>query len=78
MPINVIYLVYAVAALAFIGIRDITTKSLSLLMPADIEPGMLTMTMILVKIKQLDKRKLTREEKPNANKEEDGKSTINI
>ena len=59
MPINVIYLVYAVAAVAFIGIRDITTKSLSLMMPADIEPGMLT--MILVKIKQLDKRKSTRE-----------------
>ena len=36
------------------------------------------LTMILVKIKQLDKRKSTREEKPNANKEEDGKSTINI
>ena len=38
MPINVIYLVYAVAAVAFIGIHDITTKSLSLLMPADIKP----------------------------------------
>ena len=65
------------AALAFGPIHNITTKSLSVVAPGDIEPGMLT--KILLKIKQLlrlDKRKPAREEKPDANKEEDEASTL--
>ena len=63
--------------MAFGPIHNITTKSLSVVAPGDIEPGMLT--KILLKIKQLlrlDKRKPAMEEKPDANKEEDEASTL--
>merc|ERR1719422_2219736 len=58
MPYNVICLACTVAALAFGPIHNITTKTLSLVSPEDVEPGLIT--KILLKIKsllRLDKKK---------------------
>merc|ERR1719420_2130114 len=58
MPYNVICLACTVAALAFGPIHNITTKTLSLVSPEDVEPGLVT--KILLKIKsllRLDKKK---------------------
>ena len=63
------------AALAFGPIHDITTKSLGVVSPGDVEPGMLT--KIFLKLKQLlrlDKKKST-EKKQDEIKEEDQDTT---
>ena len=63
------------AALAFGPIHNITTKSLGVVSPGDVEPGMLT--KIFLKLKQLlrlDKKKST-EKKQDEIIEEDQDST---
>ena len=63
------------AALAFGPIHNITTKSLGVVSPGDVEPGMLT--KIFLKLKQLlrlDKKKST-EKKQDEIKEEDQDTT---
>merc|ERR1712112_430338 len=58
MPYNVICLACTVAALAFGPIHNITTKTLEVVSPGDVEPGLIT--KILLKIKsllRLDKKK---------------------
>ena len=57
------------AALAFGPIHNITTKSLGVVSPGEIEPGMLTKIFLkLKKLLRLDKKKSTETEE---NKEED-------
>ena len=63
------------AALAFGPIHNITTKSLGVVSPGEVEPGMLTKLFLkLKKLLRLDKGKAT-EEKNDENKEEDQEST---
>merc|ERR1712107_839230 len=73
MPYNVICLACTVAALAFGPIHNITTKSLSLVSPEDVEPGLIT--KILLKIKSLLRKKQVaaakKEEEEGSNIEED-------
>ena len=66
-----------VAALAFGPIHNITTKSLGVVSPGEIEPGMLTKIFLkLKKLLRLDKKKSTEtEEKNEQNKEENQEST---
>ena len=59
------------AALAFGPIHNITTKSLGVVSPGEIEPGMLTKIFLkLKKLLRLDKKKSTETEE---NKEEEGR-----
>jgi len=75
MPYNVICLACTVAALAFGPIHNITTKSLGVVSPGEVEPGMLTKLFLkLKKLLRLDKGKAT-EEKNDENKDEDQEST---
>ena len=61
------------AALAFGPIHNITTKSLGVVAPGEIEPGMLTKIFLkLKKLLRLDKKKSTETEE---NKEEDQELT---
>ena len=61
------------AALAFGPIHNITTKSLGVVSPGEIEPGMLTKIFLkLKKLLRLDKKKSTETEE---NKEEDQELT---
>lgn len=64
-----------VAALAFGPIHNITTKSLGVVSPGDVEPGLLTKIFLkLKKLLRLDKKKSS-EEKHDEIKEEDQDST---
>ena len=65
------------AALAFGPIHNITTKSLGVVSPGEIEPGMLTRIFLkLKKLLRLDKKKSKEtEEKNEENKEDDQEST---
>ena len=63
------------AALAFGPIHNITTKSLGVVSPGDVEPGMLTKIFLkLKKLLRLDKKKST-EKKQDEIKEEDQDTT---
>ena len=64
-----------VAALAFGPIHNITTKSLGVVSPGEVEPGMLTKIFLkLKKLLRLEKGKAT-EEKNDEDKEEEQEST---
>ena len=64
-----------VAALAFGPIHNITTKSLGVVSPGEVEPGMLTKIFLkLKKLLRLEKGKPT-EEKNDEDKEEEQVST---
>ena len=63
------------AALAFGPIHNITTKSLGVVSPGEVEPGMLTKIFLkLKKLLRLEKGKAT-EEKNDEDKEEEQEST---
>lgn len=63
------------AALAFGPIHNITTKSLGVVSPGEVEPGMLTKIFLkLKKLLRLEKGKPT-EEKNDEDKEEEQEST---
>ena len=75
-----VYVACTVAALAFGPIHNITTKSLGVVSPGEIEPGMLTKIFLkLKKLLRLDKKKSTETEGKNEeNKEDDQESTATL
>ena len=65
------------AALAFGPIHNITTKSLGVVSPGEVEPGLLTKILLrLKKLLRLDRKKSTVDKQDDSKEDENHESTV--